>query len=184
MPRLLLRGAYIRYCDLRFNEQAESSHVVVKFTSDLTDAVADQMNWPKQIPEGCESPIKLTGQIRDIQHILLTPNGGDMKKHEIQLGAEAATDFQLHEVKTGEDTQQTELRFQVACGAKGAAAIIQEYLDKIGRGVGLLKIVYAKQGEIEEEASDQDEPKGQQTLADVREMKPTVRGGRAKAAAE
>ncbi len=88
----------------------------------------------------------------------MTPNGRELKQHEIQISAKEIGGFELHRVKNeGGDSTSNELRFQVITADPEAAGKIREYLANIGKGEAQLRVNYEVQSEIELHADGEGE---------------------------
>ncbi len=158
MPSTLFRGAFVRYADLRCDDEA-GKFIRLHLTADWTDTVRAHMGWqdvPKRV-----SRATLSGALAAM-HMVLTPNGKELSKHELQLDITEAVDFVLVRQKDEEgEPKGEELRFMVRTNQAGAGAMIENYIERIGRGAGLLKITHEKQTDLDftggDDASNEDE---------------------------
>ncbi len=156
MPSIRFRGAFIRYADVRCDDEA-GKFIRLHLTADWTDTVRDHMGW-QDVPDTV-SKATLSGVLNG-QNLILTPNGKELKRHELQIGITEVDDFTLVRVKDDEgEPKGTELRFRARTTQPGAAALIEGYIERIGRGVGLLKIEHEKQGNLfsGDDPADKDE---------------------------
>lgn len=162
MPNMTFRGVEISNFDVRSDEGGQ--FVRIHFRSDYSDTVAQKMNWPDAMPDAVKQA-KLSGKLA-LANFILTPNDKELSKHEINLKAVEATDFQLS--RAGGDEEEgvpakTSLRFMVRSNEMGAEALLGTYWRVVGKGLAKLKIDYAKQetlnfeakGEEERDASDE-----------------------------
>jgi hypothetical protein len=148
---IIFRGAYIRSLELR---NGDDRHARIQMTADWTEPVRQHMEWD-DAPEGFGA-CDLVGRLA-ASHIILTPNGKELKRHELQIAADDVNGFHLVPVKDGEgDVTRRELRFTVKTTQPDAAAQIEAYCQAIGRGAGQLKVSYVKQDELP--LGDQQEP--------------------------
>jgi len=146
MPKLICRGAFVRFVDLRFDEKSNSNYVKLNLTAEYSDVVRAAMEW-EPLPDSFEGG-DLTGQLGP-GSLLLTPNGRDMKKHEMELEFNRVDSFSAVRVKDRKtDAETVELRFCVVTQAPHAAAIVEGYLAKIGKGEGQLRFNYEVQQEL------------------------------------
>jgi len=156
VPKMILRGAYIRFVDLRYDENSKSTYTKLNFTSAFSEPVREAMEWGEP-PQGFASA-KLDGEMT-ATHFILTPNGKELKQHELQLDAKDISKFELHRVKAGEDSTTNELRFQIVTSVGGAAALVEQYIRAIGRGEGQLRVNYEQQENMPlEDTPDAQEP--------------------------
>lgn len=151
MPKLIFRGAFIRFVDLRYDEKSKTTHTKINFTASFSKPVQEAMEWGEP-PAGFASA-KLDGNFV-ATNLILTPNG-ELKSHEIQFDAKEISGFELHRVMNDESTSN-ELRFQVVTSASGAAAKLQKYISTIGKGEAQLRVNYEAQSELEMEAEQQE----------------------------
>lgn len=142
MPKLILRGAYIRYADIRRDDEA-GMFTRVHFTADFSEPVREAMEWGE--PPSSIQSAKLDGNVT-ATHLILTPNGRELKQHELQLDVTEVADFQYFRVKDGEsNSTHAELRFIVRTPVDGAGALIEQYIRHIGKGPAQLRINYEEQ---------------------------------------
>jgi hypothetical protein len=108
MPSVLFRGAHIRYADIRQESEA-GKFVRIHFTADYSKPVREHMGWD-ELPPKTDSA-KLAGELTG-KNLTLTPNGRELRRHEISLDTAECSDFQVFRVK-GEDgeSSRVELRF-------------------------------------------------------------------------
>jgi translation elongation factor EF-1beta len=147
MPKLTFRGAFIRFVDLRFDEKSKSTYVKINFTSDFSEPIREAMEWGE--PGAGFTASDLEGEL-SLTHLVLTPNGRELKPHEMQISAKEATGFSVVRVK-GDDGESThnELRFQVLTADPDAAAKLREYIANIGKGVAQLRVNCEVQEEMD-----------------------------------
>lgn len=146
MGKLIFRGAYIRYMDVRQDEDA-GAFVRLHLTADYSQPVQEAMDW-EPVPESITSA-KLAGRLA-ATHLILTPNGPELRQHELQLSCTDVCDFQLFRVQNDDgETTRTELRFQAKSAQDGAAALVENYIRRIGKGIGQLRVSYTKQEELD-----------------------------------
>jgi hypothetical protein len=155
LPKLIFRGAFVRFVDLRYDEKSKTVYTKINFTAAFSDPIRQAMEWGEP-PAGFASA-KLDGEFT-ATNLILTPNGRELKQHEIQLSAKEISGFDLVRVKSedGESTSN-ELRFQVISQDPEAAYKLREYLAVIGKGEAQMRVGYEAQSELEMEAEDAEE---------------------------
>ncbi|HJX53943.1 MAG TPA: hypothetical protein VJ801_14350 [Polyangia bacterium] len=163
MPRILFRGAFIRYADLRHEDEAGKS-CRIHMTADWSDTVREHMTW-EEVPD-CVPKATLCGTING-KDMVLTPAGKELARHELQLTISEVSDFTLVRQKDEEgEPKGEELRFIVRTNQPGAMGLIENYVEKIGRGKAQLKISHEKQEGLfdnakpEEDEAEEPEKKG------------------------
>ncbi len=145
MQKLILRGAFIRYVDLRQDDEAGLFRRI-HFTADLSDTVCEAMEWGE--PSEGLTQGKLLGELT-ATHLILTPNSKQLRQHELQLDVKDVSDFQFFRVKEEDgETTRTELRFVARSLQKGAGALLENYMELIGKGQGQLRVAYEKQEKL------------------------------------
>ncbi len=146
MAQIIFRGVSIRYADLRLKEEA-GVFARLHLSADDTDTVREAMDWEK-MPD-CVDSCKLSGAFMG-KHFELIPNDRNLKQFGLTLDISEVEDFRLVPVKN-EDGEITDrkLRFIVRSTQKGAIALAEEYLTRMGSHVGQLKLSYAKQEKLD-----------------------------------
>jgi hypothetical protein len=99
MPKLILRGAFIRFVDLRYDEKSKQTYTRLEFSSDYSDRVQEAMKW-QPLPAGFDAA-KLAGEL-SLSELVLTPNGGQLKQHTLELSAKEMSGFTLAKVKASD----------------------------------------------------------------------------------
>jgi len=179
---MILRGSFIRYFDCRIQEGGAFTRIHA--SSDFSEPVREAMGWPQISPE-IES-CKLSGTLAG-DNMVLTPADKGLKQYEFQLGIGEVTDFEVARVKDDDgDSMRTELRYKIRTAAGSAAAQLFEYLSKVGKAPGAMKLKYSEQGSLVdagEPAAEKDETEEQPPLDNAlnsmgsgREKKKSKRG--------
>ena len=145
MPKLIFRAAYIRCVDLRYDDKSKNKYVKLNFTAAFSEPVRQAMEWGEP-PAGFASA-KLDGDLT-ASHFILTPDGLELRQHEVQMDATGISNFEVARVKVGNDSTENELRFQLVTTVPGAAARIEAYLEAIGKGTAQLRVNYEQQEEM------------------------------------
>jgi hypothetical protein len=153
MPKLIFRGAYIRFVDLRYDDKSKQKYVKLNFTAAFSEPVREALEWGEP-PVGFDSA-KLDGDLT-ASHFILTPDGKELRQHELQLDSTGISNFEFARVKVGEDSFENQLRFQIVTSAVGAAGRVEAYIEAIGKGTALLGVNYEQQAEMPLE--DKQEP--------------------------
>ena len=165
MAKVIFRGARVRFADVREGKAGVYTRIYI--TAVFSDVVRRAMGWGVN-EDGVLTPMivnsgKLGGEIH-ATHIILTPNGKELRKHELQLDVEVVDDFQYFRV-TDSDSESIseEVRFTVHTAVSGAAGLLENYMRKIGtsdKSVGQLRIAYEEQMELGEPPADDAEEGG------------------------
>lgn len=181
MPKMLFRGAIVRFVDARYDEKSKMRYARINLTSDYSDPVREAMEWG-ETPEGFTSA-KLTGEIT-ATHLILTPNGRELKQYEVQLSAKELGGFGLFRVKNqdGEGTH-LELRFQIVSADPDAGPKLWEYVGQIGRGVAQLRVNFEAQSEMDLEGKGESEDVDAERLISPEQAAETAEDGPALASA-
>lgn len=153
MPKLILRGAFIRFVDLRYDDKSKQKYVKLNFTAAFSEPVREALEWGEP-PVGFDSA-KLDGDLT-ASHFVLTPDGKELRQHELQLDSTGISNFEFARVKVGEDSFEQQLRFQIVTSAVGAAGRVEAYIEAIGKSTAQLRVNYAQQSEMPLE--DKQEP--------------------------
>ena len=153
MPKLIFRGAYIRFVDLRYDDKSKQKYVKLNFTAAFSEPVREALEWGEP-PVGFDSA-KLDGDLT-ASHFVLTPDGKELRQHELQLDSTGISNFEFARVKVGEDSFEQQLRFQIVTSAVGAAGRVEAYIEAIGKSTAQLRVNYAQQSEMPLE--DKQEP--------------------------
>ena len=153
MPKLIFRGAYIRFVDLRFDDRSKQKYVKLNFTAAFSDPVREALEWGEP-PAGFDSA-KLDGDLT-ASHFILTPDGKELRQHELQLDSTGISNFEFARVKVGEDSFENQLRFQIVTSAVGATGQVEAYIEAIGKSTAQLRVNYEQQAEMPLE--DKQEP--------------------------
>ena len=153
MPKLIFRAALIRFVDLRYDDKSKVKYVKINFTAAFSEPVREAMEWGEP-PAGFASA-KLDGDLT-ASHFILTPDGKELRQHELQMDSSGISGFEVHRVKVSEDSHENELRFQIVTSAAGGAAQVEAYLEAIGKGTAQLRVNYEKQEGLDLEDDKQE----------------------------
>lgn len=145
MPKAILRGAFVRFIDVRYDESSKMLYTKINMTADFSDTVRELMEWG-ELPAGYGSA-NLDGEFH-VTHFVLTPNGRQLKDNEIQIDARELGSFTFHRVKAGEDSTTQELRFQMVTTDPNAPALVAAYLSVIGKSPAQLRVNYEQQADL------------------------------------
>ena len=137
----------------------------INFRSNLTDGVSRAMGWGKKDDNGkvvdidlpeYSSKLALDGELA-AQSMILTPADSEMKKLEIDTEIQSVSNFEAvrQELKGSRGKgKRIELHFTVSFAGKDTAALLEHYLIRVGEGKGTLKVSYAKQMALDEDAAE------------------------------
>ena len=153
MPKLIFRGAFIRFVDLRYDDKSKQKYVKLNFTAAFSDPVRETLEWGEP-PVGFDSA-KLDGDLT-ASHFVLTPDGKELRQHELQLDSTGISNFEFARVKVHEDSFENQLRFQIVTSAVGATGQVEAYIEAIGKSTAQLRVNYEQQAEMPLE--DKQEP--------------------------
>lgn len=145
MPKLNLRGVFIRYIDIRHNEGGIVTRI--RMTADYSQPVCERMEWPQELSATMESA-KLDGELI-LRNFNLSPNDKELKIHAIDIFAHDAGKFEVVRVSDGGDASHVELRFQIRSASEAAPGLLANYIAKIGETAGLMKMDFDKQTEMD-----------------------------------
>lgn len=140
--KVVFRGAWVRYVDLRYSEGGTYLRIYV--TAEFTGPVMEAMKWedPGRSVDGADLAGELVGT-----HMVLQPNEKKQREHEIKLDVNKIYDFKLAVVTEKESTRR-ELRFIIRTPAPDAETVLGQYIRRVGNGQGALTISYSKQEEL------------------------------------
>ena len=139
---ILFRGASIRYLDVRQGKEGGEVFCRLHMSAAFTDVVREAMGW-EDLDESVKSA-KLNGELL-AQNFILTP-GDPLISQEIQIAISDAGDFQVVALKDDEgEIVGRQLRFVVRSPGDGVEALVGQYIRRVGRHEGQLKISYEPQ---------------------------------------
>ena len=180
MPKLILRGTFIRFIDLRYDEKSKTPYTKINFTADFSDPVREALEWGE--PAAGFTSGDLEGEYT-ASHLILTPNGKELRTHEIQINAQSIGDFSFHHVKGREDEgEHDELRFQVVTSDPEAPLKLRDYIAAIGKGEAQLRVNYEQQESLDispgksDDADDEERLISKEQAEDTMEDEPRVDG--------
>lgn len=144
---IIFRGTHIRYFDGR--QEEGGAFVRVHLTSEFTEPVMQAMDWDE--PGSSVTDAKLDGELHAINFIL-TPGDKQLQQHEIQFPIRSVEDFKVVTIEKDE-VKRRELRFIVKSPAEGVAALVDNYIRRIGEHQGALKVSYTSQDQLDLQAA-------------------------------
>lgn len=146
---IFFRGAFIRYLDVRQGKEGGEVFSRIHLSSEFTDTVRDKMDWDD--PGECVSSAKLTGFLL-AQSFELVPADKNLKRQALDIFISDVSDFQVVALKYDEgEVSGRQLRFIARSPGDGVAALIEQYIRRVGKHEGELRISYdpqAKQTEL------------------------------------
>ncbi len=154
MPEtIILRGAHIRYCDIRLEEGGAfcRSHM----TAEFTQSACESMEW--RDPGDSVTSANLEGALM-ATHVILTPGDRALAAHELQFDCRLVDGFKLATLEENE-SKRRELRFIITSSAEGAGAKVENYIRRVGDHQGQLRISYTKQEQLDLQPAPEPKPK-------------------------
>lgn len=139
MESITFRGAFVRYFDGR--QEEGGAFVRIHMTADFSDVVINEMEW--EDPGHSATDSKLEGELMG-SNFILTPGDKSLSQYEIQFGIRSVEDFKMVRVADGE-SKRRELRFIVRSSAAGVAAMVDDYIRRVGDHQGALKVSYSRE---------------------------------------
>lgn len=143
---ITFRGAILKHFDVRQGKEGGDVFCRINFSADWSEQVRDKMEW-EAVPDSI-TECKLTGSLLGT-HLVLTPGDKQLKQHELQFDITSVEDFQVVSLKDDEgDVRGRELRFVVRTPSE-AEGFLGQYIRRVGRHAGALKVSYAKQDKLD-----------------------------------
>lgn len=167
MKSITFRGAHVRYFDGR--QEEGGAFVRIHMTAEFSDTVVDEMQW--EDPGHSATDTKLEGELM-ASNFILTPGDKALSQYEIQFGIRSVEDFKMVRVADGE-SKRRELRFTIRSSAAGVAAMMDDYIRRVGDHQGSLKVSYAKE---EQEGLDLRPAKKESAPEPTKEEAPIAEG--------
>lgn len=179
---VIFRGAMLRNFDLRQGKEGASQVFVrLHVSADYNEQICEAMDWD-YLPD-CALTADLAGSLSGINFIL-TPGDKLLKQYELNFDISSVEDFKLKSKKAkgsdDDDSRERHLEFVVLTPKDGVEAFLGQYIRRVGRHEGQLKIGYTVQQELplneakaataepEDDEADTHEPEAS-TLASARE---------------
>jgi hypothetical protein len=135
----------VRYFEVRKKEGAPC-FVRVHVAADFGERIAEQMEW-SEIPD-CVGTCDLAGEIH-ASHMTLTPSEKALRGHEVQISVISADSFQCVEIRTeGGVRSGRELRFRLVSADPNAAALLAQYMQRVGDASGDLTVSHVVQEKL------------------------------------
>jgi len=140
---ITFRGCFIRHADIRQGREGGDVFTRIHMSAEFSDTVRDKMEW--EDPGDSITSAKLTGELL-AQNFILTPGDKALKQHELQIAITDASDFQVVQLRDDEgEPAGRQLRFIVRSPGDGVEAQVGQYIRRVGRHEGQLKISYEPQ---------------------------------------
>lgn len=157
--KVVFRGAFIRYLDVRMGKEGGEVFSRIHLSSEFTDTIREKMDWDD--PGECVSSAKLNGALL-AQSFELVPGDKNLKNQALDIVISDVSDFQVVALKDDEgEVSGRQLRFIARSPGDGVAALIEQYIRRVGKHQGELKISY------EPQAKQTDLPLGKDTEKDT-----------------
>jgi hypothetical protein len=145
--QIIFRGAFVRYADIRQGKEGGEVFTRIHMSSEFSDVVRENMEW--QDPGDSVTSAKLTGELL-AQNFILTPNDKKLENQELQIAISDVSDFNVVALKDDEgEVSGRQLRFIVRSPGDGVEALVGQYIRRVGRHEGQLKISYEPQAKQE-----------------------------------
>lgn len=143
---ITFRGAILKHFDVRQGKEGGDVFCRINFSADWSEQVRDKMEW-EPVPDSI-TECKLTGSLL-ATHLILTPGDKALSQHQLQFDVTSVEDFQVVSLKDDEgDVRGRELRFVVRTPSE-AEGFLGQYIRRVGRHAGALKVVYVKQEKLD-----------------------------------
>lgn len=139
MESITFRGAFVRHYDGRKGEGG--AFVRIHMTADFSDTVVEALEW--EDPGHSSTDTKLEGELM-ASNFILTPGDKMLAQYEIQFGIRSVGDFKMVRVVDGE-SKRRELRFTIGSNVAGVAAMVDDYIRRVGDHQGALKVSYSRE---------------------------------------
>lgn len=151
MPKLIFRGASVRYFDTRMSQGGEAVFVRIHVSADFTELVRTAMEWqelPDSFTEG-----KLSGEIAAHQ---ISMKGSKGLGLSFEMAVKSIADFKVVTIKE-ENSSHRELRFVIVTDEHGAYTTVGNFVETAGKATCQLTVHYSEQAQIteEEQAAEQ-----------------------------
>lgn len=144
---VLFRGAVLKYIDVRQGKEGGDVFCRIHMSADYSEQVRDKMDWD-EIPESI-TDCKLTGSLL-ATNFILTPGDKQLHRWELNFDISSVEDFQVVALKDDDgEVCGRELRFVVRTPKDGVEAFCGQYIRRVGRHAGALKIGYTVQEKLD-----------------------------------
>ena len=151
---ILFRGAVLKHIDVRQGKEGGDVFCRIHMSADYSDQVRDKMDW-EEIPESI-TDCKLKGALL-ATNFILTPADKQLDRYELNFDISSVEDFQVASLKDDDgDVCGRELRFVVRTPKDGVEAFCGQYIRRVGRHAGALKIGYTVQDKLDLHAEAED----------------------------
>jgi hypothetical protein len=142
---ITFRGSSIRYFDVRQGKEGGDVFCRIHMSASWSEQVRDSMEW-EPIPDSV-TECKLAGELL-ASHMILTPGDKHLKQYELQVDISSVEDFRLVCLKDDEgEIRGRELRFVIRT-PKEAEGFLGNYVRRVGRHEGALKLAYVVQEKL------------------------------------
>ncbi len=150
--QITFRGAIIKFFDVRQGKEGGDVFCRIHMSSDYSEQVREKMEW-EQIPESI-TDCKLSGSLL-ATNFILTPGDKQLRQHELNFDISSVEDFSVVALRNDDgDICGRELRFVVRTPKDGVEGFVGNYIRRVGRHAGALKIRYSVQEELDLAAGD------------------------------
>lgn len=165
---VIFRGAFIRHLDLRQGKEGGDVFTRIHVSAEFSDVVREKMEW--EDPGDSITSAKLKGELL-AQNFILTPGDKALRQWELQIAITDASDFQVVMLKDDDgEPSGRQLRFIVRSPGDGVEAQVGQYIRRVGRHEGQLRISYEPQAVQEElpgtKAESKEDGDGQESITE------------------
>jgi len=144
---ITFRGAILKHFDVRQGKEGGDVFCRIHISSDYSEQVQEKMEW-EPIPESV-TECKLTGSLL-ATNFILTPGDKQLRQFELNFDISSVEDFSVVAVRNDDgDICGRELRFVVRTPKDGVEGFVGNYIRRVGRHAGALKIRYSVQEELD-----------------------------------
>ena len=142
MPKLIFRGASVRYFDTRMSQGGESVFVRVHVGADFTDVVRSAMEW-QELPDAFTEG-KLSGEMVAQKISMKGEKGLGIA---FEMAAKSLSSFSVVTVKE-ENSSHRELRFVIVTDEAGAFSTMGNFIVAAGKAKCQLTVHYSEQATL------------------------------------
>jgi hypothetical protein len=157
--KVTYRGCFIRYLDVRISKEGGEVFSRIHLSSEFTDTIREKMGWDD--PGECVTSAKLSGCLL-AQSFSLVPADRNLKRHALEIIISEVSDFEVVAMRDEEsEIAGRQLRFIARSPGDGVAALIEQYIRRVGKHEGELRVSYepqAKQTDLQLDQQPKVEP--------------------------
>lgn len=149
---ITFRGAILKHFDVRQGKEGGDVFCRIHMSSDYSEQVREKMEWG-EIPDSV-TECKLSGSLL-ATNFILTPGDKQLRQFELNFDISSVEDFSVVALRNDDgDISGRELRFVDRTPKDGVEGFVGNYIRRVGRHAGALKIRYTVQEELDLGAAD------------------------------